>query len=189
MSNAEEKADSKQPRWSDYLPAQAILVAAMIVLGGIELHQRGRGSQNSSMPYLGLFEAVGCIAFGTAILHFASQLRLTRRQRVASTIAYVCLYAASYFALSLAGDYHASRSGRYRWKTAGLSVADETIWHAKGVVWQPFVTVDGRSTHQATTLGYFYSPLIYLDRRFWHDSFNMFEDDPDAWLARHPEVR
>ena len=49
---------------------------------------------------------------------------------------------------------------------------DQGLWHAKGVFWQPFRTVEGQDTYQATYLGYFYSPLIRLDRAFVHPTNN-----------------
>jgi hypothetical protein len=188
MSNAKNILETKKPHWRLYLAIQSTLVVAAVVLGGIELARRGETYQNSIMPYLGLFVFAGCPAFLTVTVHIGWQFMLTGRQRIISTMAYLCVYVASYSVLSSAGKYHASRSGGHRWQNAGFAVVDQTIWHAKGVFWQPFVTIRGQHTYHATELGYFYSPLIQLDRRYWHDSFNQFEDDLDEWLARHQEA-
>lgn len=189
MSTVTEHPQSQKSRLKPYLITQIIIIAAMLVLGCFELYRRAEIYETSIMPYLGLFDVVGQLAFLTAIIHIVSQFWLTLRQRCVTTIAYLCLYVLTYAACSFAGDYHASRSGNHRWGNGvGLAVVDETMWHAKGVFWQPFVTIRGQHTFHATALGYFYCPLIQLDRRFWHDTFNYFEDDADEWLARHPEA-
>lgn len=186
MSDSEQK--SRSSHWKEYVGLQAFLLAAALVLGVIELYRRGDVYQNSIMPYLGLFDMAGVLAFLTVAVHFAWQFKLKAKQRIGSSFAYLCIYVVSYLALSLAGDYHASRSGNRRWQGTGLAVVDQNIWHAKGVFWQPFVTIRGQKTHHATKLGWFYAPLIQLDRRFWHDSVNLFEDDLDEWLARHRQT-
>ncbi len=172
-----------------YVATQAILATTMLILGGIELGLRGDVYVSSTMPYLGHFELVGLCAFATLGLHVLWQWTFSWRRRCLTTVVYLGVYVLSYGVLSLAGDYHASLSGRHRWQGAGLAVVDQDIWHAKGVFWQPFVTMKGRQTTQATTLGRFYSPLVRIDRRFWHDSFDYQEDDLEEWLAAHPDVR
>lgn len=175
MSNSEQKP--RTVNWKFYFGVQGCLLLAAIVLGVIDLWRRGHDYKNSIMPYLGLFRMAGFLAFLTVAVHIVWQIKLTSKQRIRSTFAFLCVYLSSYVTLSLAGDYHASRSGKRRWQGAGLAVVDQNIWHAKGVFWQPFVTIRGEHTHHATELGWFYSPLIRIDRRFWQESINLFDDD------------
>ena len=102
--------------------------------------------------------------------------RLLRRAAVVLA-ALAVLYVGSYAALSAAGDYVASQTGRLRY-VAGLSVTDVYHWQPKLGYWEPFHTIDGNDTTRGDLPGYFYSPLIRLDRARWHRSHYIFEDGP-----------
>lgn len=78
------------------------------------------------------------------------------------------LYAASYLMLTLLGGWRFSQTGELRYGS-GLSVSDIEEWHPKGLWWQGhFKDIYGNYVSRGDLLGYFYSPLIALDRRFWH---------------------
>jgi len=78
------------------------------------------------------------------------------------------LYALSYCVLSLLGAYSnlLSRSGKHRYES-GLSAADVREW-------QPYGVVNYSDRHNV--LGVIYSPLIDLDRRFWHQPIDAFHE-------------
>ena len=189
MSTNTDQPKSSPSPLKLYIAIQAILAATMLIVGGIELGLRGEVYKSSTMPYLGWFDLVGVYAFGTLAVHVLWQWKFSWRQRCLTTVVYLGVYVLSYGVLSMAGDYHASRSGKHRWQGAGLAVVDQDIWHAKGVFWQPFVTMKGEQTTRASVLGRFYSPWVRIDRRLWHDSFDYQEDDLEEWLAAHPDVR
>lgn len=81
----------------------------------------------------------------------------------------VLVYVGSYVALSVAGDYRASQTGKLRY-FGGLSVTDVYHWQPRFISWEPFRDVSGKDTSRGDLLGYFYSPLIRLDRRWRHPS-------------------
>jgi hypothetical protein len=57
-----------------------------------------------------------------------------------------------------------------------MAVLDQNTWIPRGVHWEPFVTSKGEETSRGTVLGYFYSPLIRIDRAIVHPSSDLFED-------------
>ena len=85
------------------------------------------------------------------------------------------VYVGSYGALSAAGDYRASQTGKLRY-SFGLSVTDVHHWQPRFMGWEPFRDVSGKDTSRGDLLGYFYSPLIRLDRAWCHPSQFIFED-------------
>jgi len=78
-------------------------------------------------------------------------------------------YVGSYVALSAAGGYRASQTGKLR-QVGGLSVTDVHHWQPRFMVWEPFRDVSGRETSRGDLLGYLYSPLVRIDRAWWHPS-------------------
>jgi hypothetical protein len=104
-----------------------------------------------------------------------------RKRRLRRALLVACalsvLYVGSYAALSAAGDYNASQTGRLRY-FGGLSVTDVYHWQPKLAYWEPFHDVYGRDTSRGDLPGYFYSPLIRLDRARWHPSHYLFDDAP-----------
>lgn len=158
-----------------YVVVQASLFSVSAVLATIEQFHLGHHYSNSIMPYIGpLFDLAGLLAFAGLLSHFAYQYRLTWKYRVITTLGLIVLYVSSYALLSYCGKYHASRSGTNRWNGLGLAVVDQDLWHAKAVFWQPFVTIEGEHTYQATYLGFFYSPLICVDRAYVHKTVTLF---------------
>jgi hypothetical protein len=81
----------------------------------------------------------------------------------------VLAYVGSYVALSAAGDYRASQTGKLRY-SGGLSVTDVDHWQPHFMWWEPFHDVYGKDTSRGDLLGYFYSPLIRVDRAWRHPS-------------------
>lgn len=67
----------------------------------------------------------------------------------------VVTYVVSYIAVSVAGEYHKERPGKF------VTIA-----------WWPeaLTSVDG-GDRSLNTLGYLYYPLLHLDRAFIHRSF------------------
>ena len=84
-------------------------------------------------------------------------------------------YVGSYVAMSAAGEYQASQTGRLRW-FGGLSVTDVYHWQPAFAWWEPFRDIRGDDTSRGDLLGYFYSPLIRIDRAWRHPSHHIFED-------------
>jgi hypothetical protein len=82
-------------------------------------------------------------------------------------LAVVVLYAGSYCCLSACGDYFWEQSGRVRYKF-GFAVTDLSMWHPKLTHWQRFTSIQGEEITRGNTLGYFYCPMIMLDRWLVH---------------------
>ena len=79
-------------------------------------------------------------------------------------------YAGSYTILRVMGDYRGSKSGKIRYG-GGLAVTDLMLWQPKGTWYQgDFLDVDGKTISRGNSCGYFYSPLIALDRAVFHKS-------------------
>jgi hypothetical protein len=172
----EPSVSIKRQLWA-YVTIQVALVVAVVALGVIEQLRFGHNYHSSIMPYINdLFDLAGLLAFVCLAVHVGFQFRFRWKLRRSTTINLVGLYVFSYCILSCQGGYHASRSGNHRWNELGLAVVDQEIWHAKGVFWQPFENIYGQHTYQATYLGYFYSPLICLDRRYVHPSREIFSE-------------
>ena len=84
------------------------------------------------------------------------------------------LYVGLYAALSSSGSYVFSQSGRLRYGF-GLAVSDQGLWRPCGVRWQRFCDIYGWNSSRGNILGYFYSPLILLDRAVIHPSRDLFD--------------
>ncbi len=77
-------------------------------------------------------------------------------------------YAGSYGILSAMGDYRGSQSGKIRYG-GGLAVTDLMLWQPRGIWYQSnFLAVDGKTISRGNSLGFFYAPLIELDRAIFH---------------------
>ena len=51
----------------------------------------------------------------------------------------------------------------------GMSVSDIVEWSPEGLWWQGhFKDIDGNYGSRGDALRYFFSPLMALDRKFWH---------------------
>lgn len=94
-------------------------------------------------------------------VRYGKQGRLTRnRLRLLVTLLLTATYLNSYAVLSMLGDYYWSYSGRTGY-VFGLSTSDRIIWQPRFAHWEP-------SRPSGNLIGYFYSPLIRLDRAWWH---------------------
>ena len=88
-------------------------------------------------------------------------------------ILYVCLvgvllYVASYLFLTYRGSWCFSQSGELR-HDGGILASDIVEWRPQGLYWQGrFKDIRGRYASRGNLLGYFYCPLIGLDRAVWH---------------------
>ena len=77
-------------------------------------------------------------------------------------------YAGSYTILSAMGDYRGYQSGKYRFNGA-LAATDLMLWQPKGTWYQSdFEDIFGNMISRGNRLGYFYAPLIALDRAVLH---------------------
>ena len=79
-------------------------------------------------------------------------------------------YAGSYSILSAMGDYRGYQSGKYRFNGT-LAATDLMLWQPKGIWYQSdFEDIFGNTICRGNRLGYFYAPLIALDRALIHNS-------------------
>jgi len=79
-------------------------------------------------------------------------------------------YVGSYAVLAAFGSYGFQQSGRVRY-SFGLSASDLEMWQPKYARFQSnFRTIDGKEVARGNALGYFYSPLIALDRMLFHET-------------------
>jgi hypothetical protein len=77
-------------------------------------------------------------------------------------------YVGSYAILGALGGYRFDQSGMVRYEI-GPAASDLEMWHPKYAWYQDhFETIDGKRTTRGNALGYFYSPLIKLDRMLIH---------------------
>ena len=121
------------------------------------------------------FDMLGVVAFGGFPIGGVLLVRRSRRTWMIAAGLVLLAYLGSYVAVSSVGGYYFSQSGRIRY-SFGMSVSDVSIWHPAGVWWEPYVDVRGSETSRGTTLGYFYSPLIRLDRRYVHPTEELFDE-------------
>ena len=51
-----------------------------------------------------------------------------------------------------------------------MSVSDIAVWQPKGTMWYQsnFINTSGKANSRGNSLGYFYAPMIYLDRKLCH---------------------
>lgn len=88
----------------------------------------------------------------------------------------VGVYVGSYCCLSAYGDYYWGQSGHVRYNF-GFAVSDISIWHAKNTRWQRFKSLGGEEITRGNTLGYFYCPMIILDRWLVHPTGHVMVPD------------
>lgn len=93
--------------------------------------------------------------------------------------ALLILYVGSCICLSAAGEYRFSQTGKRRY-TFGLSMTDVIHWYPKWLYWEPFRNVYDVDTIRGNFLGYVYSPLIRIDRAWFHPSNHFFDNLPPA---------
>jgi hypothetical protein len=86
----------------------------------------------------------------------------------------VITYIGLYIFLTFLGDYRASQTGMLRYGGA-FAVTDVYHWQPRFMWWEPFRNIRGEDTTRANALGYFYSPLIRLERYWFRPSKFIFE--------------
>ncbi len=90
--------------------------------------------------------------------------------------AYIC----SYIVLSALGSYGFSQSGELRY-TFGFATSDIIVWTPRYCWYQRnYRFVSGECGSRGNRLGHFYSPLILLDRAFFHITRPVFDNEPNS---------
>lgn len=75
-------------------------------------------------------------------------------------------YLISYLPIRARGSYKLTQSGELRYGF-GLSMSDLRQWNPEGCWWQgSFRNIRGEISTRGNSLGYFYCPLIAIDRKF-----------------------
>jgi len=92
--------------------------------------------------------------------------RITRR-RLLVAIILLAAYLSSYAVMSARGDWVWSQTGKVRYDF-GFAISDVIRWDPAAAHWEPFRSVDGSDTSRGNFLGYFYLPLIRVDRGLIH---------------------
>lgn len=77
------------------------------------------------------------------------------------------LYVGSYVALLAAGRYVPRPSGELRYEN-GFALLDRHEWRPAGLVWHRWRGITGRYIVDGNPPGWFYLPLLLIDRRLVH---------------------
>ena len=113
------------------------------------------------------------------------RIRLLKyKKRVVGAFVFIVLYVVSYCVLSTYGEYTPTQSGLLRYKM-GLSVTDSQHWQAKYTNLRIYYDIEGDCAVQGGFLGYFYFPLIALDRKYVHHTLR--NDEWETWKHKHTE--
>ncbi len=96
---------------------------------------------------------------------------------------WLAAYVGSYIAFSAAGGWYWSQTGTRRRYDLGLAISDVVRWHPAWLRWEPFCDIYGQATSRGNLPGYLYSPLIRLDRRWFHPDRNGLPEDPPTQPA------
>ncbi|MBL8818568.1 MAG: hypothetical protein JNL58_21245 [Planctomyces sp.] len=123
--------------------------------------------QDYSSRYAFGFTAVGIWAFGLTALLVVHLCRPSIRHRKKQAAIALFVYVGTYVYFTSAGQYDFSQSGKVRY-SFGISASDVSIWQPRFLDWQTFQNVHGQSTSRGSTLGYYYAPLIFIDRLWFH---------------------
>ncbi len=135
------------------------------------------------------FTAVGIWAFGVTALLFVQLCRPSNQHRKQLVAIALLVYVGSYVYFTSAGEYQLSQSGKIRY-SSGHTVSDVSIWQPRFLHWQPFQDIYMQSTSRGSMLGYYYSPLIIIDRQWFHPTRTLIEDEivPEA-DAKSPSIQ
>ena len=90
-------------------------------------------------------------------------------------------YLCSYIALSVHGGWSFAQSGEVRYGQTRFAASDLLVWTPCPCWYQRnhrFVT--GEYGSRGNMLGYFYSPLILMDRAFVHRTRQLFEPESNS---------
>lgn len=97
-----------------------------------------------------------------------SRLKLLRNWLIAVSF-WLMVYVGIYIILTLQGGYYLNQSGKVRYRSIWLSVSDISTWNPKGCWYQAkFKNTKGVSVSRGNDLGYLFSPLIMIDRKYFH---------------------
>lgn len=120
-----------------------------------------------SSRYSSGFTATGIWAFGVTAVEIGALCLPSAAHRLKKLLILLLIYVGSYVCLSSYGGYYFCQTGSLRY-SSGLSVSDVSMWQPRFLYWQRLQNVSGESTSQGTVLGYYYCPLIMIDRRWVH---------------------
>lgn len=103
---------------------------------------------------------------------------MTRKKKaLLSVVALPLIYCATYVALSAFGGHVFSQSGELRYD-GGLSVSDIVVWQPYGCWYQHKLRrSSGEYGSRGNKLGYFFSPLIRIDREYMHPGKQLFDSN------------
>ena len=111
----------------------------------------------------------------------------------------VTLYVLSFIPLAYSGGYLPRSSGFFRPRIGGfLAFEDSWVWQPRYGMFYRFHTATDTDTYHADALGYFYSPLIWLQQQFVRPIIRSVQPDgsPVTLSTRkpprgqlHPEMR
>jgi hypothetical protein len=95
-------------------------------------------------------------------------------------------YVGTYSIFSLYGGYCYSQSGDLRYYGT-MSVSDIVQWEPQGCWYQAeFRNINGEIVSRGNDWGYFYSPLIRIDRKYFHKTMTLQEFENGAKETRSP---
>lgn len=83
------------------------------------------------------------------------------------------LYVGSYSVLSATGRYLGRPSGEIRYAN-NFAVTDLSLWCPRIVIWERRKSISGEYIIDANLAGWFYFPLIQLDRMLFHPTGHYF---------------
>lgn len=122
------------------------------------------------------FTAIGIWAFGVTAFIVVHLCRPSTGHRMKKAAILLLVYLGAYVYFTSVGAYYFSQSGTARY-SSGLSISNVSIWHPRFLYWAPFKNIFGQSTSRGSTLGYYYSPLIIVDRKWFHPTQQLIADD------------
>lgn len=173
-----DAANSEPAPASDFAPLAKKCVYASL-LAAIVYVVYDLTQQSYSNRYAFGFTAVGIWTFGITAMLIGHLCLPSTRHRFKKASLFILAYVGSYAYFTACGAYYFSRSGQLRY-SSGLSVSDVSIWYPQFLYWEPFRDIEGTSTSRGSTLGYYYSPLIAVDRYWLHPTQQLLPDDRAA---------
>lgn len=91
-----------------------------------------------------------------------------------SVLMFLGFYVGTYVTLSAHGEYRPRPSGERRYSN-GLAAFDLRIWYPYGMRWQRWKSVSGEDVVDSDLLGWFYLPMIILDRHWFHPTIHLLD--------------
>ena len=93
----------------------------------------------------------------------------------------MAIYCISYMFLSFHGHYYGHARGDLHLVkkdgTQGFSMYDTILWLPQSLDWRHMILSNGEEHRFWNIGGLLYSPLISLDRKIWHKSVDLIEED------------